>query len=463
VAITGRNYAMLRRTIGSGGRRFLLTANGAGGIRILANVFAPFAAGYFLSYFFRMVNGPLASNLVAEFGLDAQQLGLLTSIYFLTFAALQLPLGALIDRYGPRRVQCALMAVAAAGAALFGVAHDIRALMIGRALIGIGFSGSLMTGLKALVLWVPKERLPLLNGYFIMFGGLGATAATGPVDMALHVVDWRGIFFVLAMLTAVIALLVLVLVPESKNAGPAASWRSICAGIVGAYRDPVFWRLAPVSAAAVATAWSVQGLWAARWFSDVDGLDGGAIDSRLLVMALSLTVGAPVIGAVGGAVRRLHVSSATLFALACTVFICVQIAVIDRLAVSSFILWGAFAMFGSMTVLSYSMLAEHFVEQRIARANAALNVLHIGAAFAVQYAMGAVTSGWPADASGQYPVAAYQAAFALPLAVQIAALIWFIWAPRLPAIAAARRGDRSRHEHIAAPPALPSPAMGEDA
>jgi len=68
-------------------------------------VFLPFAAGYFLSYFFRTINAVIAGQLTAELGLDASHLGLMTSVYFLTFAAIQLPLGVLLDRFGPRRVQ----------------------------------------------------------------------------------------------------------------------------------------------------------------------------------------------------------------------------------------------------------------------------------------------------------------------------------------------------------------------
>ena len=76
-------------------------------------VFLPFAAGYFLSYFFRTINAVIAGQLTAELGLDASHLGLMTSVYFLTFAAIQLPLGVLLDRFGPRRVQSGLLLVAA--------------------------------------------------------------------------------------------------------------------------------------------------------------------------------------------------------------------------------------------------------------------------------------------------------------------------------------------------------------
>ena len=72
---------------------------------VVARIFLPFAAGYFLSHLYRTINAVLSPYLVAELRLDATDLGLLTSIYFLTFAAFQLPLGMLLDRFGPRRVE----------------------------------------------------------------------------------------------------------------------------------------------------------------------------------------------------------------------------------------------------------------------------------------------------------------------------------------------------------------------
>ncbi len=87
--------------------------------RLILRVFLPFTAAFFLSYLFRSINAPISSDLTSELALDAADLGFLTSVYFLTFAAVQLPVGIWLDRFGPRRVQGALLLFAAAGAMLF--------------------------------------------------------------------------------------------------------------------------------------------------------------------------------------------------------------------------------------------------------------------------------------------------------------------------------------------------------
>ena len=105
-------------------------------------VFLPFAAGYHLSYLFRVINAVIAKPLVLDITLDATQLGFITSIYFLAFAAVQLPLGAALDRFGPQRVQGTLLLLAALGAAIFAIAPSLPGLLIGRGFIGLGVAGA---------------------------------------------------------------------------------------------------------------------------------------------------------------------------------------------------------------------------------------------------------------------------------------------------------------------------------
>ena len=145
--------------------------------RLILCVLLPFATGYYLSYLFRSINALIAGDLVAELGLTAADLGLLTSVYFLLFAAVQLPCGVLLDRYGPRFIDSALLLVAAAGSLLFAIADGVATLLVGRALIGLGVAVGLMAGLKAIVLWFPPERVALANGAYIMLGALGALSA----------------------------------------------------------------------------------------------------------------------------------------------------------------------------------------------------------------------------------------------------------------------------------------------
>ena len=186
--------------------------------RLVGCVFLPFASGYYLSYLFRTINTLIAGPLSREFHLDAANLGLLTSVYLLFFGGVQIPIGMLLDRFGPRRVQGVLLIVAAAGAALFGASGGFVTLLIARAMIGIGVAAALMAGLKAIVMWFPRERIALVNGYMVMMGALGALSATAPAEWLLKYAGWRGLFELLAVATLATAVLIVVAVPEKARA-----------------------------------------------------------------------------------------------------------------------------------------------------------------------------------------------------------------------------------------------------
>ena len=121
-------------------------------------VFIPFAVGYFLSYLLRNANAVISPELRGDLGLTAADLGLLTSVYLLSFGAFQLPLGILLDRYGPRRVEAVLLLICAVGCALFALGAGMPQLTLGRALIGLGVSACLMASFKSFSLWFPIER-----------------------------------------------------------------------------------------------------------------------------------------------------------------------------------------------------------------------------------------------------------------------------------------------------------------
>ncbi|MEO8119386.1 MAG: MFS transporter, partial [Rhodoferax sp.] len=144
-----------------------------------------YAAGYFLSYGLRSVNAVIAPELMQELSITAAGLGLLTSAYFFAFGLFQLPLGLLLDRFGPRRVEAALLLVAAGGCALFAVGTTLETLALARALIGLGVSACLMASFKAFSQWFPAERLPSLTATIMVAGGLGALTASVPVAAAL--------------------------------------------------------------------------------------------------------------------------------------------------------------------------------------------------------------------------------------------------------------------------------------
>jgi MFS family permease len=409
--------------------------------RLIVCVLLPFAAGYYLSYLFRTINALIAGDLTVELNLTAADLGFLTSIYFLVFAAAQLPFGALLDRYGPKIIQSALLLLASAGSLVFALADGLLGLVVGRALLGLGVALALMAGFKAIVVWFPPGRVALANGWLVMLGALGAVTATAPAELVVNAIGWRGLFAVLAGLSALAALLVLFAVPEGSSGGSAKS-AAPATSLWAIYRDRRFWRIAPLSAIGIGTSWSLQGLWAAPWLRDVDGLDRAAVVQHLGVMALAVCASALFLGIVADRLRRSGLKTELVLASTLMASMAAQAALVLRWPLPSVLVWTTIAAGGAATVLSFAILAEYFPKQMSGRANAALNLLHVGAAFVLQCATGFIIARWP-EARGAYPEEAHQAAMATTLILQLAALAWFTMPQRLPVPAMARAAGRS--------------------
>lgn len=394
-------------------------------------VFIPFACGYFLSYLYRVVNAVLAPNLAADLGVDPSDLGLLTAAYFFTFAACQLPLGVLLDRFGPRKIEAFLLLFAATGAWIFSSAQSLGGLLAGRALIGLGVSACLMAAFKAFVIWFPREQLPLINGFQMAAGGLGALTATAPVEAALAITDWRGVFWILALLTLGVAIAVYKIVPEKGAYGVSAGLKEQAGGIRQVFSSLFFWRLAPWTTLSQATLLSIQGLWAGPWLRDVAGFDRQQVAGCLLLVAAAMVAGFVFLGAAAERLNRIGVRPLTVAGCAMVVFMGVLLLIVLEWTAAALPLWILFGFFGTSGILPYAVLSQHFPSGLSGRATTALNLLVFVAAFCAQWGIGAVIEIWPISPEGHYAAAGYQAAFFVMLCLQAVTFLWFLIAGRI--------------------------------
>ena len=247
--------------------------------RLAVAVFLAFALAYFISALLRAVTATLSPVLTAEFGLQARDLGLLAGGYFLGFAAMQLPLGAWLDRHGPRRVMLALLCVAALGCAVFALAKGLHGLLAARLLMGVGVAACLMAPLTGYRRWFAPGLQLRANAWMLMTGSLGMLASTLPVQWLLPVLGWRGIFWGLAALVLVAMLVIARVVPHwrvfaSKTiaviAAPAGA-----GGIKHAYAEiwsnPCFRHAVPLGMFSFGGMVAVQSLWAGPWMTRVAG------------------------------------------------------------------------------------------------------------------------------------------------------------------------------------------------
>jgi MFS family permease len=403
------------------------------GLVLALTALLPFGLGYFMSYLFRAVNAVVAPDLVRELGLTASELGFLTAAYLLAFALFQLPLGILLDRYGPRRVQAMLLLIAASGAALFAVSNTFSTLALARGLIGLGFAGGLMASFKAVVVWVPEPRRALASALVMSLGAIGLIVSTTPMEWAVHGYGWRAALSALAIATAAIAVAILVVVPRNTGNGSmvGAGAREQIATLGRIYRDRAFICLAPLLGLSAGVHIAIQTLWAGPWARDVAGYDRSGVAEHLMLMAISFFVGILASGTIADWFKRRGASELDVMLGFLIFFFLSQIVIIVDPPALRTVTWLVFGMSGQVAILAFPWLSGHFGAALSGRANAAMNLLIFSTAFIAQWLIGWIIDWFPRSAAGAYPVTAYQTAFGIFLLLELAALAFYLANRRL--------------------------------
>lgn len=386
-------------------------------------VLVVFSLGFLVSYVFRGVNLGFAPHLTRELGLNAGDLGLLTSFYFLGFACAQLPAGILLDRYGPRRTEAAMLLVAVAGSLVFALAPGMAGLAAGRLLIGVGVSVCLGAAIQALSMWFPLSRMPLLNGVVMAIGGLGAVLVGTPLSWLLSLTDWRTVSIGLAGVSLAMAALLWFSAPDKPRVGKE-SLREQLRGTRQILSSEGFWRVVPLTLLNQGVFLAVQTLWVGAFLRDVSGYDAGT--SARLVSVIGFAMMAGCVGS-GWAARHLERLGVSLYAFAgagMTGFIVVQLLLMAQVPLPAVLLWAAYGVFGSSGILTYAVLARSFPDALIGRATTALTLTVFLSTFACQVGVGFVLDLWPAT-SGHYPKASHLAAWAGLVVLQVLAAVWY--------------------------------------
>lgn len=407
------------------------------GARLVVAVFLPFASGYYCSFLFRNVNSVVFPELTRAFGLSPGMLGLLTSAYFLTFAVAQLPLGMLMDRYGPRRVNAVMLLVAAAGALVFSMATGLPGLLLGRSLIGLGVAVCLMSSMTAFVIWFPTERTATLFGWMLLVGGCGALSATKPVELALRVIDWRSLFMLLSAAAVCASLAIFVFVPERPTVRSRSALRDEFAVIGGIFRDRGFWSVGLAAAFVQGVAIGLLGLWAGPWMRDIAGLDRASMASHLLIAAAAFGVGGVFCGTASDRLAQHGVPRVLTYCAGCMACTAAMIPLALGYGNASGLVWPLFLGLSAFGSLSYPLLAARFPREMTGRVVTALNLVTFMLAFVVQFGVGAIINLWPVT-DGRYAAEGYRTSFALCWILQALSVAWLAYAER----GAMRRGTQ---------------------
>ena len=232
-------------------------------------IFFVFACGYFISALLRAITATLSPLLTSEFNLNAGDLGLLAGGYFLGFASMQIPLGYLLDKHGPKKVVSSFLLIAIIGTTAFALAQSFSGLLISRILIGVGVSACLMGPLTGYRIWFADEYQQRANAWMLMVLSMGFVFSTLPVQILLPVIGWRWIFGSVAVVILLIIILTLLFIPswkseDSKDVENAGSLSDV-------WKNKFFRSTIPLGLFNYGGMVAIQTLWAGPWMVRVTG------------------------------------------------------------------------------------------------------------------------------------------------------------------------------------------------
>ncbi len=241
---------------------------------------------YVLSQFYRAFLAVLTPALQADLGAGADDLAAASGYWFLAFALMQPPVGWALDKIGPRLTTAVLLAVGAAGVALFAMAQSVAAVHVAMALIGAGCAPVLMAAYYIFARIYAPQVFGTLAGVTIGIGSLGNIGASLPLTLATEAFGWRPTLLALAGLTLVVAGLILLLVrdPAKVEGGPQGS-------LLDLLKMRALWPILVMMAVCYAPAAGLRGLWIGPYLRDVFGADAAGIGQASLIMGLAMVAG----------------------------------------------------------------------------------------------------------------------------------------------------------------------------
>ena len=394
-------------------------------------VFLAFAAAYFSSALLRAIVATLSPVLTQDFSLQARDLGLLAGGYFLGFAAVQLPLGAWLDRYGPKRVILYFLSLAVLGSLAFSAASSFAGLLAARVLVGMGVGACLMAPLTGYRRWFDASTLLRANSWMLMTGSLGMLASTLPVQWLMPLTGWRALFWILAglILLSMIAIAWVVPrwtqmdasheVPKLKDAPVAASYGEI-------WRSPYFRKMVPLAFINYAGVVAMQTLWAGPWMIKVAGYSPLQAATGLFYINACMLVTFWGWGMVNPALARNGWNADRLIAWGLPLSLATLAFNTWAGASTGWLGWAIFCVTSSVMGLAQPAVGMAFRPAMAGRALSAYNLGIFAGVFVVQWGIGLAVD--VCTAMGLSQVASFQVAMSVFLCCCIASYAYFLHA-----------------------------------
>ncbi|WP_299508444.1 MFS transporter [uncultured Roseobacter sp.] len=358
-------------------------------------------AAFFLFEFVARILPSLAIDQIAsDFGLSNARFGTLSSVFFWVYAPMQLVVGALLDRFGAKRLVVPACAICALGVLLFGVADAPMLAILGRFLTGLGASFAFVSALFVVTHQFPPERFAMLSGVVNMVGMIGAAIGAVVLTDLMVTTGWRIAFVATGAIGLLIAALMIVFVPGAAPTTREASAPPLVSGFASIFRNRRLWIIALCGALYYMPINVFGGLWGQSDLMQDHGLSQVSAEFAVSMVFWGMALGSVIAGIVAdrsGRPRVLIVSNACLAAICFGFAIYAASSSVALLSVALFLGGG----FSGAQVLTFAMAKEGAEATETGKIIAFVNMVGIASAVIFQPLIGEMLD----QSSGNYRIA----------------------------------------------------------
>jgi sugar phosphate permease len=256
------------------------------------------ATFYCYQFVLRVSPGMLTQDLMREFAIQGCSLGIIGSFFYKAYAIMQIPLGIMMDRFGPRRILTFSCVLAATGSLLFALAPTFSFALIGRALVGAGAACGFIGTLKISTLWFPIEKLGRAIGLTMLLGTLGATFGGAPLGLMVENLGWRYAFTIVAVVGFSLAFTIYLIVrdrpAETNTKILPTNTKSVLSGLFQVITTKQIWLLAIFGCFMYVPLAVVADLWGTHFVVELYHIDCKIAASMITTIYIGVAVGSPL-------------------------------------------------------------------------------------------------------------------------------------------------------------------------
>jgi sugar phosphate permease len=404
-------------------------------------IFLILALAYFFVYFHRLSLSVVADDLIKEFQTTASMMGLLGSVYFYCYAAMQFPAGLLSDSLGPRKSVTCFLIVAAVGSIVFGFAPTIKGAFIGRVLVGVGVSMVFIPTMKILSQWFRAHEFASMTGIFNAVGGIGVLAATWFLALMTASLGWRLSFELIGACTFIIVALAWLIVrdrpadkgwptlAEIDRADEAASHTPhqipLLQGAKRVVSEKYFWPVAIWFFFDCGIFFGFGALWGGPYLMHVYGMTRAQAGAVLSMIAWGMIVGSPPLGYLSDKVMKSR-KKPFIF---CAFLLVVDLAFLylfpadnSRIVLSIFFFIFSICA-SSVVIFGFTMIKELFPVEIAGTSTGLVNIFPFLGGAVFMPLLGRVLDAYPKTTAGGYSLASYKMLLLVLLVASVVSLI----------------------------------------